>query len=122
VVANDGIDTGYDETDGPITVPNKAPFVTISNPANGQDFAPGDLVVLQGIATDMEDGTLSESALEWSSDKQGVLGSGPSLPVNTLQPGPHLIKLTATDSQGQKATASVGIYIGSRTWMPVILK
>ncbi|MCU0500464.1 MAG: hypothetical protein MUC51_01645 [Anaerolineae bacterium] len=122
VVANDGIDTGYDETDGPITVPNKTPFAIISNPANGQNFAPGELIVMQGIATDMEDGTLPENALEWSSDKQGALGSGPSLPVNTLQPGPHLITLTATDSQGQKASTSVGIFIGLRTWMPVILK
>lgn len=122
VVANDGIDVGFDETDGPINVPNKTPFAVISNPVNGQDFLPGALVVLQGIATDMEDGTLPEGALEWSSDRQGVLGTGPSLPVNTLQPGPHLIKLTATDSQGLKATVSVGIFIGSRTWMPVILK
>ena len=105
VVANDGIDTGYDETDGPIACLTRRRLRSSATPANGQDFAPGELVVMQGIATDMEDGTLPESALEWSSDKQGVLGSGPSLPVNTLQPGPHLIKLTATDSQGRKPPA-----------------
>jgi len=122
VVANDGIDIGFDETDGPISVPDQAPFVVISNPANGQAFAPGALIVFQGSATDMEDGTLPDGALVWSSDRQGVLGTGPSLPQNTLQPGLHVIKLTATDSKGHASVLTTGVFIGSRTYLPVIMK
>jgi hypothetical protein len=122
VVANDGIDIGFDETQGPISVPDQAPFVGISNPSNGQAFAPGALIVFQGSATDMEDGTLPDAALSWSSDRQGVLGTGPSLPLNTLQPGLHTIKLTATDSKGHASVLSIGVFIGSRTYLPVIMK
>jgi hypothetical protein len=122
VVANDGIDIGFDETDGPISVPDQAPFVVISNPSNGQTFAPGTLIVFQGSATDMEDGTLPDGALVWSSDRQGVLGTGPSLPQNTLQPGLHVIKLTATDSKGHASVLTTGVFVGSRTYLPVIMK
>ena len=48
------------------------------------------------------DGPISvpDEAVVWSSDRQGVLGTGPSLPLNILQPGLHVIKLTATDRKG----------------------
>ena len=122
VVANDGLDIGSDETKAPISVPDQAPFVVISNPANGATFVPGALIVFQGSATDMEDGTLPDGALVWSSDRQGVLGTGPSLPTNTLLPGPHVIKLTATDSKGQASTLTVGVFIGTRIYLPVMMK
>ena len=122
VVANDGIDIGFDETNGPISVPDQAPFVVISNPSNGQAFVPGALIIFQGSATDMEDGTLPDGALVWSSDRQGVLGTGPSLPLNTLQPGLHVIKLTATDSKGHASVITIGVFIGARTYLPVIMK
>lgn len=122
VVANDGLDIGFDETDAPISVPDQAPFVVISNPTNGQTFIPGALIVFQGSATDMEDGTLPDEALVWSSDRQGVLGVGPSLPSNTLKPGPHVIQLTATDSKGHTSTLTIGVYIGSRLYLPVSMK
>ena len=122
VVANDGLDIGSDETDAPINVPDQAPFPIIGNPTSGQVFAPGDLVVLQGSATDMEDGSLPEGSLAWSSDRQGALGLGPSLPVNTLQPGRHVITLAATDSAGHTVTATTAILIGWSTVLPVIVR
>ena len=122
VVANDGVDVGFDETDGPISVPDQVPFVVISNPSNGQAFVPGALIVFQGSAIDMEDGTLPDEALVWSSDRQGVLGAGPSLPVNTLQPGPHVITLAATDSKGHTTTLTTGVFVGMRTYLPLIMR
>ena len=70
----------------------------------------------------MEDGTLPDGALVWSSDRQGVLGTGPSLPLNTLQPGLHVIKLSATDSKGHASVLTIGVFIGLRTYLPVIMK
>jgi len=87
VIATDGVLTGVDETDQAISTPNKAPQASILNPVEKGIYLPGALVVLQGIATDMEDGTLPGEALKWSSDLQGSLGSGPSLALNNLFPG-----------------------------------
>ncbi|MCB0144629.1 MAG: hypothetical protein KDE50_32405, partial [Caldilineaceae bacterium] len=68
-------------------------------------------VVLEGSALDLEDGRLDDSVMNWSSDKQGALGAGPSVAVNNLQLGTHVITLTATDSNGNTGSASVTITI-----------
>lgn len=122
VVATDGVNIGYDETDHAITIPNKAPLVYIMDPLPNQIFRPGALVVFQGGATDLEDGDLSEGSLEWSSDVQGELGIGTTLPITTLLPGPHVITLTARDSYGVTETATVNIFIGYGIYLPAILK
>lgn len=65
----------------------------------------GQEITLEGDGTDPEDGALPEASLEWSSDVQGFLGTGRSLPV-ILQDGGcestviHTITLTVTDSAG----------------------
>ncbi len=78
----------------------------------------GDLVVLQGFGFDLEDGQLADSVLSWSSSRQGLLGTGASLPITTLQPGLHTITLTATDSSNQTASVSVQLFIGERVYLP----
>ena len=59
--------------------------------------------------------SVSDEAVVWSSDRQGVLGTGPSLPLNILQTGLHVITLTATDSRGHASALATSIFIGSRT-------
>jgi hypothetical protein len=120
VVATDGINTGYDESPAPIEIANKPPIPTIMEPQARHFVHPGDLVVLAGSATDLEDGTLDETALEWSSDVQGNLGKGASLPLNTLERGPHIITLTARDSYGVTASESVEIFVGYPVYLPLI--
>jgi hypothetical protein len=122
VVATDGVNTGFDETDQAISIPNQAPQAVILNPENGSSYLPGSLVVLEGIGTDMEDGTLPDEALTWTSDVQGSLGIGPSLPLNVLSFGTHLITLTVVDSYGIPSTSSVTIEIAYRTYLPAILR
>jgi hypothetical protein len=122
VVVTDGINTAVDETDQAITIPNQPPVPTIFNPVNGTISEPGNLVVLQGSAMDMEDGSLSDGSLVWSSDRQGELGVGPSLAVNTLVPGIHIITLTATDSYGISAQAQVKIKIAYPTFIPLVAR
>lgn len=121
VVASDGVNVGFAES-AAVTIPNKAPMATISDPPDGAMFAPGGLVVLQGIGIDLEDGTLPDAALQWSSDRQGVLGVGPSLPINTLIPGEHVITLRAQDSAGLTGSAVAHILIGYRDYLPVMLR
>lgn len=122
VVATDGVNIGWDETEGPITIPNKAPIALITNPTPGKVIVPDGLVVFLGIATDMEDGTLPDGALRWSSNRQGELGFGPSLPMTTLEYGKHIITLTATDSIGQTDSVSVPVVIAHRIYAPLIIR
>jgi hypothetical protein len=122
IVATDGVNTDFDETDYPISIPNKAPYVTILNPVSEGHYTPGSLIVLQGSATDLEDGSLPDSALSWSSDRQGGLGVGPSVPLVVLDPGKHVITLTAVDSFGISAKMNVTIYIDYPINMPLINK
>ncbi len=122
VVATDGINTAYDETDAPIVVPNKAPMPIIIEPVNGLMAEPGTLVLLQGGATDLEDGTLAEGNLTWLSDRQGALGTGYSVALDTLAAGVHVITLRATDSLGVSAESTATVTIGYGTYIPVISK
>jgi hypothetical protein len=120
VAATDGVNTAVDETDQAITIPNQAPVATILSPENGSITLPGGLVVLQGSGTDMEDGTLADERLVWSSDRQGELGIGPSVPLNTLEAGKHVLTLTVTDSYGIPAQASVEIEIAYPLFVPLV--
>ncbi|MEZ4657608.1 MAG: CARDB domain-containing protein [Caldilineaceae bacterium] len=131
VVATDGVNMGYAES-APVSIPNKAPEAIITNPVNGSTEFAGNLVVLQGSALDLEDGRLDDSVLNWSSDKQGALGTGPSVAVNNLQLGTHVITLTATDSNGNTGSAAVTISIESQVvsaqtageylFIPIVMK
>jgi uncharacterized repeat protein (TIGR01451 family) len=122
VVATDGVNTGDDETDFPIAVPDKAPVAIILNPVADAQALPGDLVVMQGSGSDFEDGTLPDVSLTWSSDRQGVLGTGTSLPINNLQLGAHMITLSVVDSQGHTSQTTVALFIGAKLHVPVILR
>jgi hypothetical protein len=76
-------------------------------------YAGSQTVILDGYATDVEDGQLAGVALTWSSNRNGVLGTGTSLVLNAanLQEGAHTITLTALDSDGQTGVATVSIQI-----------
>jgi hypothetical protein len=119
VVATDGINTGYDETNEAITIPNHAPSVFVLNPTANQVVPPGGLLVLQGSANDFEDGTLPDESLAWTDDVQGGLGIGPSVALNTLTPGKHIITLTASDSLNISTSQSVTITIGYSVYLPL---
>jgi len=121
VMATDGVNTAFDETPSPINIPNKAPLVVITEPSNNQVFSPGGLVVLKGSATDLEDGSLPDEALHWTSDRQGSLGIGPSIPLTTLETGWHEITLSAMDSLGIPTTDSRMVFIGYRIALPLTI-
>jgi hypothetical protein len=121
VIATDGVNTAFDETPAPIDIPNKAPMVVIIEPSDEAVFNPGALVVLKGSGTDLEDGNLPDEALHWTSDRQGSLGIGPSIPLTTLEPGWHEITLNVVDSLGIPASDSRMIFIGHRVVLPITI-
>jgi len=91
-------------------VPNTAPTVTISSPANGSSFTEGSSVSFSGSATDTEDGNIS-SNLSWSSNLEGVIGSGGAFATSTLSVGTHSITASVTDSGGLSGNDQVTVTI-----------
>ena len=109
---SDGVNTGS-ATSVPFSVAKKTPStVVISSPVSGSTFAAANPVSLAGAAYDADDGLLTGSALQWSDNIAGNVGSGAQLQVTTLKPGPHTITLTATDSDGNAITATTQITLG----------
>jgi len=86
------------------------PLVAISTPAPGARFGAGDPISLAASAEDAPDGNLSD-LIDWESDRDGPLGSGPLLNIATLSTGPHRISARVTDSDGQLAVDTVDIVV-----------
>ena len=113
VIASDGMYTAQDQSNGVFSVGRHAPQVQISQPANNATFAGDQSLVLEGSSMDVEDGALAGSTLTWSSNRDGVLGTGAMLvrSASTLQEGAHTITLQARDSDGQTSTSSVTVQV-----------
>ena len=99
----------------PFTPGNNPPTVAITSPIPGASITTGTAVVLQGSADDPEDGSLTGSALTWSSSLDGSLGTGTSLTVDSLSAGSHTITLQATDPGGVTNQATLLLTVTSPT-------
>lgn len=125
VLATDGVNIGEDQSDGMFSVPRKGPTARILFPGEGW-YTPAQTVVVEGAAYDPEDGDLAGEALLWSSDVDGVLGSGGSQAFDDLTPGYHTITLTATDDDGRTGSASITIYVGEdwpvKVYLPLVTR
>ncbi|MEM1085023.1 MAG: Ig-like domain-containing protein, partial [Verrucomicrobiota bacterium] len=104
-----GLATGSDSVS--ITV-NAKPVVTITSPADSSTSNDGDSVTFTATATDAEDGNVAAS-LSWSSDVDGVIGTGATFNYAALTPGPHVITATATDSGSAEGSDSVSITVNA---------
>ena len=94
------------------TPPDLPPFVTISIPS--QDIVIGSpilgvTVIFAGSAIDPEEGTLGGSSMVWTSNIDGLLGTGSAinatLSASPCGPREHIITLRATDSFGNVRSA-----------------
>jgi len=121
VVTSDGLNTGEDTTTSTLTAANHAPTAIIASPMPAFRAAPGDPVVLSAQATDWEDSEIAEASFSWTSDRDGLLGAGSELVIDSMSAGKHTITLTVTDSGGAHATATVEITIASPyVYIPLI--
>lgn len=110
VVASDGVHSATDDSDGTFAVGSKPPECGISEPRDGTVVTPGQLLVFRSFGLDAEDGALPDSALSLSSSRDGALGTGRAVTA-ILSPGAHTLTLTATDRDGNRATASIGVLV-----------
>jgi hypothetical protein len=106
----DGVTT-VDEYNNMTNPVDGAPQVSIGAPAAGYVAAADDVIMFSGSASDAEDGGLTHT-LQWSSDRDGPLGTGASVPVQ-LSIGEHIITVTVADSQGAIVTASINVSVGT---------
>ncbi len=110
VVASDGFHTSEDQSDTVFYVPLKGPLNVVGNSGSNVTIF-REPVSFRGSAFDPEDGLLQDSALSWTSDLDGALGTGKVLAVADLSPGIHNITLTATDSHSNNATDSFTVTV-----------
>lgn len=120
VLASDGVNTTAADS-APFTVGRKGPQAFILSPEGDGTIPLGSPLFLQGYAYDLEDGTLGERALHWSSSQDGDLGTGSQV-LAALSQGRHVITLTATDSNSNMARASLTVFVGFRIYLPLLLK
>lgn len=115
VIASDGLNTSI-AVSGVFGVDPHMPSVTItSNPQTMENRQ----VILNGDGFDADDGPLPEQNLVWSSDRDGVLGSGRTLVTTQLSLGHHTITLTGTDADHNQVTAKVQVQIGNAFFVPL---
>ena len=88
---------------------NVAPFLTIDAPANGAKGGYGGFTSFAFKATTADVGDESCCVVTWSSNKDGVLGTGESLEHTFSTPGARTVTATATDSKGATSSASVKV-------------
>ena len=120
VMATDGVNTAVAES-GAFGVGQKGPQAFILSLREGEILSPGRPILLKGTAYDPEDGILSDEALRWTSDRDGDLGVGREV-LTPLSAGEHVITLTAVDGDGNRATVTVRVYVGSRLYLPLVLR
>jgi K+/H+ antiporter YhaU regulatory subunit KhtT len=85
--------------------------IGITSPASGTSFNVGDTITFSGFATDLEDGTLPDTCLVWTSDIDGSIGFGGVLETDQLSSTTHTITLTATDSDLNTTDTTITIDI-----------
>ncbi|MBK5099376.1 MAG: hypothetical protein JJE01_16465, partial [Gemmatimonadetes bacterium] len=96
---------------------NTPPVVSISEPADASEFFNTEVITFTGSATDDEDGDLTGASLVWTSDVDAEIGTGETFTGSAAEatPGPHVITLTATDSDDATGMATVTITIVEAT-------
>jgi hypothetical protein len=117
LVADDSLNSTQIES-ATFAVPGHGPTATISGPGDQSFFDARDAIILDGKGNDVDDGVLDGASLSWSSDSDGLLGTGGVLALQpsadaALAAGRHVITLTATDSDGNQARDQIQIAIGS---------
>ncbi|PKD44764.1 choice-of-anchor L domain-containing protein [Rhodohalobacter barkolensis] len=112
IQVSDGFNTAEDTT-GIFSVPNSTPDAFILSPSTDAQIDTSAVITLRGSASDLEDGQLEGSSLEWRSDVDGFLGNGSVLQLvgSTLSRGIHNVTLKATDMDGAYAETSVKLEI-----------
>lgn len=111
ILASDGLNTISDDSDETFSVSNKAPLVFLTSPEEGHHVTQGTPLILMAAGTDPEDGPIPPEDLEWTSDLEGALGAGEFRTTSDLEPGEHILTVSASDGSGQTVTRHVRVIV-----------
>ncbi len=113
VVATDGVLTA--KSDSPTySLAAKPPSVQLLTAAGRVKLVFGQNINLIGQARDLQDGHVADSGLVWTDQKGVVRGRGTTLSLTQLPAGTTRMTLTATNSAGLSASASVELVVDDR--------
>jgi YVTN family beta-propeller protein len=116
VVATDGVQSAFADT--PVfTLTNKPPKPRIASPGDGATIHVGQLINMEGAATDPQDGVIPGAGLTWSIAGRS-LGSGSRLSITDLPVGLNQLSLTATNSVGLSATYTATVTVTANVDQP----
>lgn len=111
----------WPDSDDDGVIDNAAPAISLISPSVRGNFNTGDNISFSGTSNDAEDGDLTAN-LSWTSNLDGLIGSGGSFSSSTLSEGTHTISVTSTDSGGLTGSSSVTITIlssGNQTTLTI---
>ena len=107
---------------GPFTVAAKPPIIFVTTPENDSVLSPDLPILFIATGYDAEDGPMEGDVFAWTSDRDGDLGRGEKLWVNSLSPGWHLITVSAEDSDDHAASDAIRIFVGQRIYLPMLVR
>ena len=102
-----------------------APSIIMQAPTDGTEFLEGEAIDFAAQVSDIEQSADSLD-LEWSSDVQGVLNTDPANAFGSssfskiLDPGWHIITLTATDDVGLSNSETLSVLINQQPDTPTV--
>ncbi len=98
---------------------NAPPVVTVTAPADGALFAPGDTITLTASASDTEDGDLG-TLIAWASDRDGALGPGATISTTQLRSGTHTVTAAVSDTRGATTSAQLTLIVNAAPTVVIV--
>jgi len=89
---------------------NTPPTITVLAPTEGATFVKGTAITFQAIASDDADGDRT-ATIQWTSNINGLIGTGGAFSASALSVGAHQIIATAYDTAGASASYLVNIVV-----------
>lgn len=93
-----------------VRVTSRSPVAVINHPGDGERRSAVSSIPFVGVGRDFEDGSLPASALVWTSNLDGMIGTGLSF-NRMLTAGTNVVTLTVTDSGGNTGTDTITLTI-----------
>lgn len=121
IFATDGVNTVEDTSDNTFSVLPKPPDAYLHYPQDGGVIPFGLSIILDGSGYDLEDGIITDENISWSSNIDGYLGNGANLLVD-LSYGYHTLTLEVQDSDGNTSQKSISVFIGSKIYLPSVIR
>ena len=107
-------------------IPTESPEAEIVSPDGNDVYYSDQLIVFEGLATDVED-LSTDLVVVWESSLDGVLDieaspndDGEFAGAGNLSEGEHFVTLTVTDQSGKTGSDNVTLDVGPPNSRPVV--